>query len=174
MATIRKHRDKWQVQIRRKGCTPLTRTFRRKADALEWGNQAEVDADRRGLTANPRQLERLTVADLVKRYRDEVVPRKRAGAIETIILKAFLRARVASLRLSEVTASHFAAYRDERLKSVRPATINRELGIIQRAFTVARKEWNFPLPNNPVTDIQKPKADEPRDRLTRQTISFAA
>jgi integrase len=168
MATIRKHREKWQVQIRRKGCTPLTRTFIRKADALEWANQAEVEADRKGLTANPKQLERLTVADLVKRYRDEVVPRKRGGAIETIILNAFLRHSIAGTKLSELRATQFGTYRDERLTKVKPATIKRQLGLIQHIFEVARIEWNIPLAINPVKAIRKPKADNPRERRLRE------
>jgi hypothetical protein len=73
MATIRKHRDKWQVMVRRKGYPQLSRVFRRKADALEWANHAEIEADLRGLPSDPRALERLTVSDLMKRYRENIV-----------------------------------------------------------------------------------------------------
>jgi hypothetical protein len=47
---------------------------------------------------------------------------------------------------------------------VKPATIKRELGLIQHAFKVARKEWNVPLSANPVKAISKPKVDKSRDR----------
>jgi integrase len=167
MATIRKHRDKWQVQIRRKGYPNLSRTFRRRADALEWAKLSEIEADRRGLPPDPRQLERLTVSNLLNRYRNEIVPLKRGHKIETIIIDAFLRSSIASTRLSGVTAAQFASYRDERLKAVKPATINRELGIVQHAFDVARKEWNIPVTNNPLKAIRKPRNDKPRERRLR-------
>jgi len=49
MASIRKFRGKWQVQIRRKGFPSKSRTFTRKSDALEWSRQTELQADRREL-----------------------------------------------------------------------------------------------------------------------------
>ena len=123
MATIRKNRDKWQVLIRRKGIPNLSRVFRRKADALEWANLTEAAADRGGLPTDPKVLERLTVADVMKRYRDHIIPTKRGCEIETIIIHAFLRSPMVNTRLSDLTAGQIAAYRDERLKTVRPATI---------------------------------------------------
>jgi len=99
----------------------------------------ETVADRRGLPIDLKLLDRLTVADVVKRYRDTVVPRKRAREIETNILNAFLRDRIANTRLSELSAQQFASYRDKRLKVVKPATINRALGVLQHAFNVAVK-----------------------------------
>src|SRR5262245_55791333 len=137
MATFRKRCDKWHVQVRRKGSPNLTRTFTRKTDAVEWANERERRAERRGLCADPRILERLSVADSIIRFRDTIVPQRPGKANETIVLNAFLRRPIAATQLSELFAACFAAYRDERLQAVRPATINRELGLIQRAFQVA-------------------------------------
>jgi hypothetical protein len=39
----------------------------------------EVKADRRALPPDPKQLERITLAELVIRYRDSITPRKGAG-----------------------------------------------------------------------------------------------
>lgn len=164
MATIRKKGDKWQVQVRRKGQPHVSRSFAIKADALQWARQTEAQADRRSLPADPRTLERLTVADLLKRYSETVLPLKRAGVNEAIILKAFLRSRIAGQRLADINASQFAAYRDERLKTVKASTINRELGLVQHAFEIARREWNIPLMVNPVKDIRKPPTDPARTR----------
>ena len=57
MATIRKHRSKWQALVRRKGCPPLTRTFIKKSDAIAWARQLESDADTRGLPHNLKDLD---------------------------------------------------------------------------------------------------------------------
>jgi hypothetical protein len=71
----------------------------------------------RRIPADPKMLERMTVADLLKRYSETVLPLKRAGTNEAIILKAFVRSRIAGQRLSDINANQFAAYRDERLCS---------------------------------------------------------
>jgi integrase len=167
MATLRKRGHKWHVQIRRKGYGNLTRTFTRKSDALEWANQTEIEADRRGLSVDPQVLGRLTVANLIERYRDHVVPSKRGHTVETVIIDAFLRHPIANTKLSDLRAAQFASYRDERLETVKPATINRELGIVQHAFEVTRKEWSIPLVTNPVGAISKPQRGNPRDRRLR-------
>jgi hypothetical protein len=41
-----------------------------------------------------------------------------------------LRFPVCQLRMSVLSSAHIAAYRDERAQSVKPATVNRDLGII--------------------------------------------
>src|SRR5467141_3688335 len=80
MATIRKHRDKWQVRIRRAGLRPMAKSFAVRKDAMEWGRQMEVRADRAELPTDPKALERVTLGDLVRRYRDTVSQRKKTAA----------------------------------------------------------------------------------------------
>ena len=89
MATIRKHRDKWQVRIRRAGLRPISKSFAVRRDAMEWGRQMEVRADRADLPTDPKALERITLGDLVRRYIDTVSSRKKTAATETIVLNAF-------------------------------------------------------------------------------------
>ena len=40
----------------------------------------------------------------------------------------------------------------------------RELGIIQHAYEIACKEWNYPLPLNPVAAVRKPEIRNKRER----------
>jgi integrase len=162
MATIRKRGEKWHVQVRRKGCTAQTKSFNLRMDAVRWARQTEAEADRNGLT-DRRALERVTVSELLTRFRDTVVPSRRGRAVETIVINAFLRTKLAQTRMSDLTPESFASYRDERLKTVKPGTINRELGLIQHIFEVARTDWNIPVPN-PIKAMRKPKADRPRER----------
>ena len=91
MASIRKRGGRWHVQVRRKGRPSLTRSFLLKSDAEAWGRLQELDADRLGLPTVHKRLRGFTVADVVIRYRDEVVPKKRSGDRETQLLNAFLR-----------------------------------------------------------------------------------
>ena len=157
MATIRKRGEKWHVQVRRRGSPTQTRSFRLKVDALRWANETETEADHHGLNDNRRVLEGLRVCDLRIRFRDTVVPNRRSRAVEKVVINAFLRQPLAQIRLSDLTCESFATYRDERLKAVRPGTINRQLGLIQHIFEVAKTEWSIPLPFNPVKAIRKTK-----------------
>jgi hypothetical protein len=145
MATIRKHRDKWQVRIRRAGLRPMSKSFAVRRDAMEWGRQMEVKADRAELPTDPKALERVTLGDLVRRYRDTVSPRKKTAATETIVLNAFLARQICSRRLSELRTEDFAAYRDQRLRTIKPTSLKRELTPVSHLFEVAIHEWGLPL-----------------------------
>ena len=46
-----------------------------------------------------------------------------------------------NLALADVTSEVVSDYRDERVKSVKPATVYQELSLMRRMFHVARKEW---------------------------------
>jgi len=56
MATICRRGDKWQVQVRRKGCPPLSRSFNQKADAQAWARHVELLADRGELSSGTTSL----------------------------------------------------------------------------------------------------------------------
>ena len=68
MASFRKRKDKWQVQIRRRGQTSISCSFILKKDAETWARQMEVQADQRKLPKDPRILEQHTLGELVQRY----------------------------------------------------------------------------------------------------------
>lgn len=167
MATIRKRGDKWQVQIRRTGQHPISRSFITRKDAEAWGRLMEVQADRRDLPADPKALERVTLAELVERYRDSVTVTKRGQGPERIFLTAFLRHRICEKRLSDLTGADFAAYRDERLAKVKLATVKRQLAPIQNMFEIARKEWGLPIRENPPAAMQFNGSDRKRERRLR-------
>lgn len=116
------------------------------------------------MPVDTKPLRSLTVADLLARYRDTVTPTKKGASQETRRLNAMLGERWTSRPLSDTSATLFAAYRDERLKNVKPGTVRRDLALLQRVFEVARREWAIPLHLNPVADVCKPPAGRPRDR----------
>jgi integrase len=164
MATIRKRGTKWQVQVRRKGSPPLSRSFLHKADAQTWARQLELQADRGDLIPKATVLNQLTVGDLIRRYLSEVVPRKRSAKNEASVLKAFLRHSLAQVTLSKLTSAQFAAYRDERLTVVKGATVRREFVILRHCFETAKGEWSIPLRVNPLKTVRLPSDSKSRDR----------
>lgn len=167
MATLRKRNGKWQAQVRRAGLAPRVHTFLTKADAQRWIRQTELELDRTALAFDPAALERMTVADLITRYRAEVTPGKRGKRDETKRLDVFLEYPWAALPLAKATAQVFARHRDQRARVVKPGTIIRELGLLRAIFETARREWDIPLLENPLAKVRKPKAPQGRDRRLR-------
>ena len=115
MVSIRKHRGKWQVEVRRRGSRPIAKTFLQRRNAEIWGRQTEIEIDRNALPEDPRHLERYTLGELVVRYGVTITPRKKVAKVETIVLNAFLSHPICSRKLSELGQGDFARYRDERL-----------------------------------------------------------
>lgn len=167
MATIRKHREKWQVQIRRAGVRPMSKSFTLRKDALEWARHIERQADRQELPTDPKALQSVTFGDLIRRYRDTVSPRKKTARAETYVLNAFLSHKICSRRLSELRTEDFAGYRDDRLKVIQPTSLKRELTPVRHLFEVAREEWGLPLKENPLLKLKLEAPDQPRERRLR-------
>jgi integrase len=167
MATIRKRGDRYQVQVRRLGVGSVSKSFHVLKDAEAWARQTEIQADRHDLPSDRKVLTQITLAELVTRYRDTVSIKKRGYAVERIRLNAFLLHPMCRRRLSELTGANFAAYRDERLREVKPATLKRQLGPIHNLFEIARDEWGIPLRDNPLAKLNLNAPDDRRERRLR-------
>ncbi len=164
MATIQKRGGKYQVLVRRKGFPTACRTFHLKSDADQWARYMETKADRGDLPASIKILDSYRLRDILERYRDEVTVKKRGAKFERCVINAFLRLPIAGLTLAQVGTTHFAKYREMRLKTVSPATVNRQLGIIRHAFEVAIKEWGIPMRENPLVCLKRLSVNNSRKR----------
>ncbi len=164
MASIRKRGSSWHVQIRQSGQPSITRSFKKKPDAVAWARQTEAEIDRRGLHPSRSDLEQQTVGDLLRRYRDEIVVHKWGAKTEGSLIQFLLNQKLTAYSLAHATPDVFRRYRDERLKEVSGGTVRRHLAVLQHAFNVAIKEWGYPLYVNPVANITKPPAGKPRQR----------
>ncbi|MBO1909517.1 site-specific integrase [Microvirga sp. 3-52] len=164
MATIRKRGSSWQVQVRRDGFPPLTKTFSIRADAAEWARDKERQIDRAELLNTIRDFKGITVADLLRRYEQEVTPRKRGARFEQSRLRQLLAHGIAKTSLHNLSGASVSHYRDDRLKVVKPASVRRELVVLRHVFEVARTEWAMPIRTNPVYQIKLPNDSKPRER----------
>lgn len=163
MATIEKRGQFWRVKIRRTGLPSQTRTFDNRTQAQQWARGVESEIDK-GIVVDRRVAQRLSLAEVLERYRREVTPTKRGAADENLRLKAMAQRPFARIRMSALTSSQLAAYRDERLKVVSGATVNREFSVLSHAIDTARREWDVYLPTNPCTLVRRPPQGRPRDR----------
>jgi len=170
MATIRKHRDKYQVQIRRQGFSPISRSFLKLSDAKEWANMMESRADRQELGPDRKVLETITLSSLVERYRDEVLPGKKGGSVETVMLNAFLRHSICKKTLDTLTAADFTKWKVEKMtatdnhKAITAKSVKRLLSPIQHMFELAMSDWEIPLKENPLSRFKLKTMDSKRPR----------
>ena len=163
MATIEKRGQFWRVKVRRAGLPAQTKTFNNRTHAQQWARSVESDLDK-GIVVDRRTAQRLSLAEVLERYRREVTPTKRGSADENLRLKAMAQRPFARIKMSALTSSQLAAYRDERLKVVSGATVNREFSVLSHAIDTARREWDVYLPTNPCTLVRRPPQGRPRDR----------
>ncbi|HSP50496.1 MAG TPA: hypothetical protein VLN61_10015 [Pseudolabrys sp.] len=99
----------------------------------------------------------VTLDALVGRYRETVTVHKRGADNERIALNAFALHPICRKSLGELRTADFAAYRDERLKTIKPTSLKRELAPIHNLFEIARTEWGLPIKENPVSKSRSKK-----------------
>lgn len=150
--------------VRRNGTIPRCRSFDRRADALAWATQLEAEADRVGMVGDARLAHRVTLADVLLRYRDQCSPGKRGAQSERARLAAMARGPIGQCTLAKLSSSAVATYRDSRLTKVAPATVVRELSIMQTAIETALREWGIALPRNPIALVRRPTVRNDRKR----------
>jgi integrase len=163
MATIRKRGDKWQARVQRRSIPAQSKSFNTRADAEKWSRAVEREIDL-GIYVVRSAAERSTVGDIIKRYFEEVTPTKRGCVLEEIRLNALRRRSISKISLAALSAKHMAAYRDERLKTVSPVTVNRDLDDLSAILNHARREWGIPV-SNVVSEIRRPSRGRGRDRV---------
>jgi integrase len=104
-----------------------------------------------------------TFEELMDRYEKEHVERKlRSRGTKGYIgnLKGFF----GKLTLAEITPRLIVEYKNKRyMDKVKPATINRELAAMKKAFNLAVKEWEW-CRENPVRRVSMEKENNKRDR----------
>jgi integrase len=164
MATIRKLRDRWQAQVRRRGVAPRAKSFDQKSDAEKWARSLESELDRCGMLPDTRVAESTTLRSILERYMVEVSPRKRSAHTEISRIKALVRRPIAHRTLALLSSSDLATYRDDRLKAVSPSTVIRELNTISHAIDTALKDWNIYLHRNPCKLVRRPSPPRGRNR----------
>jgi integrase len=167
MASILKRGNNWRAQIIRRGFDPLYRSFKTKLEAEAWARQIESEMDR-GLFVSRIESERTTLRELVDRYANEVSPLHRGSNPEKIRLGAMARHSICRHFIAHLRSRDFADYRDERLALVKPATVDRELGLFQQVIEESRREWGIVMAENPVRLVRRPRFTNARNRRLAQ------
>lgn len=145
----------WQAKVRKKGYPVQTKTFRNKSLAQKWATQVETQMDS-NLFISSSLAERFTFQELADRYILEVLPTKKS-AIKMESMIRGICTQIGTYTAIRLSPSVLAAFRDNRLKTVKYETVRKDLLCIRRILDIASKEWGIHLPHgNPIENITVP------------------
>ena len=115
MATFRKRKNRWDVQIRTSGYPLICKAFSHKTDAQKWAVETERQI---GIGEYaPADLANLdTLGALLAQYGAAISIKKRGHEAETLRLRKMQRHTIANLPLGKLKSFHIAQYRDDRLQ----------------------------------------------------------
>lgn len=163
MATFTKRNSGWYVQVRRKGHKTIGRTFDSKSEGERWALSIESDMGV-GKYVDTRESMSTTLLECLDRYASEVVPHKKGADRDMYRVNMWRKDSLASKSIGAVRQVDVAKWRDARIASgMAPSTVTKDLALLSHVFTIAAKEWGFPV-TNPVLSIRKPKVSNSRDR----------
>ena len=163
MATFTQRNSGWFVQVRRKGHASISRTFNSKADGERWALTIESGMGV-GTYIDNRETLTTTLHECLERYLKEIVPLKKGAKRDAIRVKFWQREPLAKKSIGTIKQTDCALWRDARIASgLSNSTVKKDLALLSHVFTIAVKEWGFPL-TNPVSMIRKPTAGLGRDR----------
>jgi integrase len=158
MASITPVKNGFRVQVYVKGIRDSA-TKRTRREANLWGAAREHELE---TESQKRPDEKYSFRDLLERYAEEVSPSKRGGDKEAIRIQALLKSSLPiNSPLHKVTPDDLGAWRDERLKVVKPGSVIRDFTLLSAIFETARREWRW-IKVNPVSDVKRPPEPEHR------------
>jgi integrase len=104
-----------------------------------------------------------TLTELLDRYLSEHAARRANHRREMTSVKN-VKAFFGNPTLDQITPKRIVAYKNHRYTDgVKPATINRELASLKKAFNLARREWEW-CEDNPVCRVSMERENNTRDR----------
>jgi integrase len=166
MASFTKRNGRWRARVRRADLPSLTKSFPTKTSALRWSQRVESDPEKFLSDQVSADHQLVTLGDLLRKYGEEVTPRKKGRDKEKYRIRILERSLLSGVALKNLKSHHITQFREDRLKDVSSGTVLKDLGLLSVVINTGRTEWGLEtlLRNNPVSLISKPKAPRPRDR----------
>ncbi len=167
MAAIQRRRNQeganFRVQVRLRGHPPVSATFERLTDARRWAQQTEA-AIREGRYFPTNEAKRHTLGDLVDRQLEAIRTKRPHDFKHQQSVLGWWKSQLGAYTLNQCTSALIAECRDRLLaenigtrqqpRRRSPATVNRYLAALSKAFSVAVREWHW-LTDNPVRRVSK-------------------
>lgn len=151
----------WRIQIEVRGVRDSI-TLPTRREVVEWAALRKAAllavADGRGGAV-------YTLRQALRRYAQEVSPRKRGNDKEQIRLTAFERHLLPLDRpLASLSTADLVAWRDARLAVNARGSVLRDMTLLGNVLEVARREWQW-IAVNPMRDVRRPAEPDHRTRV---------
>ena len=138
----------YRVQVRQQG-QRRSATFATRVLARAWATQVES-----GMQRQHEAAEAVTLGELLERYRQEVLPRKKTRTQTNQVQHLAWWMQVLGPRpVADLTLSRLASCRDVLARDRSTGTVNQHLRTLSHAFSVAVREWGW-LETNPLRRVQ--------------------
>lgn len=161
MARIENRNGKWRAVVRRAGYPTQTKTFTLKSAAEQWARQTELEM----VDGQYINVSKETVKGLFERFRDDVCPERKGCRWEVVRINAYIRdIKWMKLPVAKMNDEVLTQWKDDRLKQVSAATVNREMNLISAVFNHARQVWKVKMSENPVKLVKRPPKGKARNR----------
>lgn len=152
----------WRVQVEYRGRREY-KTFPNKSLATRWATQREAEFAK-GLIASVNDAQRTPLSEVIARYRDKELPKKRNRSDKWVLNT--LEDAFGNTRLISLTTKDVASFRDERLEAgLAPATVVKELNLLRVLVDYAINDLGIYLPANPARIVKNPSVSNSRDRV---------
>lgn len=163
MATIRKRGElQWQAIVKRKGYPLQSKTWNTRKEAEAWARQIESEMDR-GVFVSRGEVERTTIGDLVERYREDELPKKRGKGFKPALNT--IETELGAYSLAALSSKVVTDFRKKRVAAgLSGDTVRKEINLLSRIIDLAGKEWGLPLPANPCAMVSRPAPGKARER----------
>lgn len=165
MASIRQLKSgKWNVQIRRAGSKPKSKTFATEAEAVGWVAAQENRSKR-------KDVEKPTWTEMAYRYCDTVLEGKPSRHSSRALAERLGRDAKINKPYDRITVVDLNTFKEKRLREVSKTTVHWELVFIRRVFRwldkEARSQGKNPV-SNPAEFLSIPKPKGSRSRVVTE------
>lgn len=159
----------YRARVRQKGSPDKSVCFPTRKAATEWGKRMEAEI-RAGRYFGREEDKEKTFSQFIDRYIENELPKNPKGYHKQKMLLSWWKAYLGKYFLCHITPAMIAESRDKLMAEKTPkgtlrspATANRYLAALSRAFTICQREWQW-VKDNPVLRITRPKEAKGRER----------
>jgi integrase len=143
----------------------ISKSFLKKAHASMWAKEIEYQLDR-DQYEDFSDTARISLGELITRYRDEITPHKKGRDTEKYKLNFILRHKIAKVKLLSLKAKHVIDFKKDISEGRAPSTINKYIHYIYTVWETAKLNWDIALPyRNPCELVKKEKVKDTIDRI---------
>jgi integrase len=158
MASITKHANGWRAFVERHGIRK-TKLLPTKREAQAWALETENRLNRLKSSGGK------TLSDAVDHYLKTVSVTKSKPEWERRRFEQFMDF-IGDVYLADISSEDIGRWRDDRLRTVTGATVQREANLLRNLFTIAVDEWKW-LSVHPFRGVRLPEQEEARHQLWR-------